>query len=110
MKTQSQISTASWLADTFVDVDGAEYALCLDRSAFLRNVPMELIPRHIERLIIHTGDKAQIQGFQKLFEYLNADPAADDLRQLVVNYFNEYPRLQPHLHPPLSRLLFHLIP
>jgi hypothetical protein len=70
---------------------------------------MELIPRHIERHIVHIGDNAQIEGFRKLFEYLNANQAADDLRQLVVNYFNGHPVLQPHLREPLSRLLFHLI-
>ena len=72
---------------------------------------MELIPRHIERHIVHTGDIAQIEGFRNLFNYLNTESIAGDLRQLVLNYFNAYPHLQPHLHPPLSRLLlFHLTP
>jgi len=70
---------------------------------------MELIPRHIERHIVHTGDIAQIEGFRNLFNYLNTEPVADDLRQLVVNYFNEDPHLQPHLHPPLRRLPLDLI-
>jgi len=70
---------------------------------------MELIPRHIERHIVHTGDIAQIERFRNLFDYLNTEPTADDLRQLVVNYFNNHPPLQPHLREPLSRSLFHLI-
>ena len=98
-----------WLADTFINSDDAEDALCGDRSAFLQSVQMKLIPRHIERCIVHIGDNAQIEGFRKLFEYLNAKPEADDLRQLVVNYFNDHPPLQPHLHEPLSRLSFRLI-
>jgi len=59
--------------------------------------------------LIHSEPTAHIKGFRNLFDYLNTEPMADDLRQLVVNYFNEYPHLQSHLHLPLSRLLFHLI-
>jgi len=92
---------SGWLADTFINSDGAEDALCRDRSAFLQSVQMKLIPRHIERHIVHIGDNAQIEGFRILFEHLDANPAADDLRQLVVNYFNDHPPLQPHLREPL---------
>jgi len=63
---------------------------------------MELIPRHIRRHIVHEGDNAHIEGFQKLFDCLNAEPAADDLRQMVVDYFNDHRYLQQHLHQSLS--------
>ena len=95
--------------NTFVDSNDAEDDLCQDRSAFLRSGRMELIPRHIWSHLIHSESTAHIKGFRNLFDYLNTVPIADDLRQLVVNYFNECPHLQPHLHPPLSRLLLHLI-
>jgi len=97
-----------WLADTFINSNGAEDGLCRDRAGFLQSVQMELIPRHVERHLVHTGDNAHIEGFRKLFEYLNTEPAADDLRQLVVNYFNDVRYLQPLLHPPLSKLYPHL--
>jgi len=70
---------------------------------------MELIPRPIWSHLIHSEPTAHIKGFRNLFDYLNTEPIADDLRQLVVNYFNEYPRLQPHLHPPLRGFSLHLI-
>jgi len=100
---------SSWTADTFIDSNDAEDALCGDRSGFLKSVQIELIPRHIWSHLIHPEPAVHIKGFRNLFDYLNTEPIVDDLRQLVVNYFNEYPYLQPHLHPPLSRLLLHLI-
>ena len=63
---------SSWLADTFVDSDDAEDALCADRSSFLRSVQMELIPRHIWSHLIHSEITAQIKGFRefiRLFEH-----------------------------------------
>lgn len=82
-------------------------SLCADRSGFLRHGQIVLIPIHIRSHIVHPGDNAQIEGFRKLFDYLNTDPAADDVRQLVVNYFNDYPYLQQHLHERLSKSSFH---
>lgn len=47
--------------------------------------------------IVHSGDIAQIEGFRELFILLNTDPGADELRQLIVTYFNNSPSLQGHL-------------
>jgi hypothetical protein len=47
--------------------------------------------------IIHPGDNAQVQGFQVLFLLLDTNPAADELRRMVVDYFNDSPPLQAHL-------------
>jgi hypothetical protein len=91
-----------WLAETFVNSDDAESSLCADRSSFLRNDQLELVPLHIRRRIIHPGDVAHIEGFRELFDYLNTEPSANDLRQLVVNHFNDRPYLQEHLQEPLS--------
>ena len=96
-----------WLADTFTDSNAAEDALCGDRSGFLRRVQMGLIPRPIWSRLVNFGPTAYIEGFQVLFDYLNTEPAADKLRQLVVNHFNDVGYLQPLLHPPLSRLYCH---
>ena len=75
----------------------------------MRTGRIELIPRHIRRHIVHGGDNAHIEGFRQLFDHLNAELAADDLRQLVVNFFNDHPALQPHLREALSGWSFHLI-
>ena len=81
--------------------------MCRERSGVLQShLMMDLVPRDIKRHIHHQGDNAQIEGFRKLFDYLNTDPAADDLRQLVVNYFNDRPCLRSHLREPLSGRLF----
>jgi len=99
-----------WLADTFTNINDAENALCRDRSGFLRSGgPLELIPPRIWSQLVNFGPTAHIEGFQNLFDYLNTEPAADYLRQLVVNYFNDVHYLQPLLHPPLSRLYFHFV-
>ena len=99
---------SGWLGDTFVKSDDAEDSLRADHSGFRRNGHlMELVPRDIQRHIIDDGDNARIEGFRKLFDYLNTDPAANDLRQLIVNYFNDHPYLREHLHEPLSRSSFH---
>jgi len=58
---------------------------------------MGLIPKSIQLPIIHSGDNAQITGFEELFVLLNTNPNAEDLRRLVVSYFNKYPDLQGHL-------------
>ena len=63
---------------------------------------MELIPSHIWSHLIHSEPTAHINGFRNLFDYLNTEPIADDLRQLVVNYFNDHAPLQPHLREQLS--------
>jgi hypothetical protein len=97
-----------WLADAFVNSDGAEDALCADRSGFLRNDLLEFIPIHIRKHIIHPDVTAHIAGFQKLFNYLNTDPTASYLRQHVVDYFNDQPFLRDHLREPLSRSSFPL--
>jgi len=91
-----------WLADTFVNSDGAEAALCADRSGFLRNDQLELIPLDIQRHIIHPDVIAHIAGFRELFNYLNTNPTANSLRQHVVDYFNDQPSLRVHLREPLS--------
>jgi len=98
-----------WLADTFTDSNDAENALCRDRSDFLRSGRMELIPRPIWSQLVNFGPTAHIEGFRNLFDYLNTEPGADDLRQLVVNYFNNVHYLQPLLHPALSRLYSHFM-
>jgi hypothetical protein len=98
---------SGWLVDTFVNIDDAEDSLCADHSDFRRNGRMmELVPRDIQRHIIYDGDNAHIEGFRMLFNYLNTEPAASDLRQLVVNYFNDHPYLQGHLHEFLSMSSF----
>ena len=99
-----------WLADTFVDSDDAEAALCADHSGFLRNDLLELIPIDIRKHIIHSDVTAHIAGFQKLFNYLNTDPTASHLRQHVVDYFNDQPFLRNHLREPLSGSPFPLTP
>ena len=99
-----------WLADTFVNSDDAEAALCADRSGFLRNDQLELIPLDIRRLIIHPGVVAHVEGFRELFDCLNMDPTAGYLRQHVVNYFNDQPFLRHHLREPLSESSFRLTP
>jgi hypothetical protein len=62
---------SGWLAATFVNSSDAESSLCADRSSFLRDDHLELIPLHIQRRIIHPGDVAQIEGFRELFDYLD---------------------------------------
>jgi hypothetical protein len=98
-----------WLADTFTDSNDAEDALCRDRSGFLRKIQMGLIPRPIWSRFVNFGPTAHIEGFQNFFDYMNTEPAADELRQLVVNYFNDVRYLQPLLLPPLSRLYSHFM-
>ena len=98
-----------WLADTFVNSDDAEAALCADRSGFLRNDQLELIPLDIRRHIIHTDVIAHIAGFRELFNCLNTDLTASHLRQHIVNYFNDQPFLRDHLREPLSESTFPLI-
>ena len=97
-----------WLADTFVNSDDAEASLCHDRSGFLRNDRLELIPLDIRRYIIHPGDGAHVEGFRELFNYLNTNSTANSLRQHVVNYFNDQQFLRGHLREPLSGSLFPL--
>jgi hypothetical protein len=99
---------SGWLADTFVNSDDAETALCADRSGFLRSDHLELIPLDIRRLIIHPDVIAQIAGFRELFNYLNTNPTANYLRQHVVNYFNDQHFLRDHLREPLSGSTFPL--
>lgn len=60
---------------------------CADRFSFVR----QLDPHHIREHIIHAGDTARIEGFQKLFDNLNAEPAADYLHQPIMNYSNNRP-------------------
>ena len=62
-----------------------------------QNEILVLIPRDIRMRIVHPGDIAQIEGFRELFILLNTDPRADELRQLIVTYFNNSPSLQGHL-------------
>ena len=99
-----------WLADTFVNSDDAEAALCADRSGFLRNVRLALIPLDIRRYIIYPGDVAHVEGFRELFNYLNTNPTANHLRQHVVNYFNDQTFLRDYLHETLSVSSFPLTP
>jgi hypothetical protein len=69
----------------------------------------ELIPPYIWNLLIQDSLSVQYTGFAKLFVYLNTEPTANELRKLVVDYFNDRPYFQPHLRVPLSRLSFHHI-
>jgi hypothetical protein len=79
----------SWTADTFHDSDQAELALCRNRPNFLRRDDIvKIIPSAIAKRIYHPGDIAQIAGFQELFVHLNTNPDAEELRRLIVNYFN----------------------
>ena len=99
---------SGWLADTFVNSDDAEASLCADRSGFLRNDYLQLIPLDIRRHIIHPGAVANVEGFRELFNYLNTNPTANYLRQHIVNYFNEQHFLRDHLREPLSGSSFPL--
>ena len=96
-----------WTADTFHDSDQAELALCRDRPNFLMRYDIvKLIPSAIAKHIYHPGDIAQIAGFQELFVHLNTNPDAEELRKLIVNYFNALLNLRCYLsksHPLLCR-------
>ena len=98
-----------WLQDTFIDPNKAETALADDRSTFiLRENAERLTPRDIWRLIEPRKEVAQVTGFAQLFQYLDQERGADELRQLVVDHFNTTPYLRGHLHPHLSK--YHFIP
>ncbi len=101
---------SGWLADTFVNSDDAEAALCADRSGFLRNDQLELVPLDIRRHIIHPGVVAHVEGFRELFNRLDTDHTAGYLRQHIVNYFNDQPFLRVHLRELLSESSFPLTP
>lgn len=58
---------------------------------------LRLVPSDIAKRIYHSGDNAQITGFQELFVLVNADPSAEELRRLLVNYFNDSSVLRNHL-------------
>ena len=88
---------SGWLADTFLNSDDAEVDLCADRSGFLRSGRKEIVPHHIWRYIAHSGADGYIEGFRRLFDHMNMEATADDLRQLVVDHFNSTPYLQKHL-------------
>ena len=65
---------------------------------------MKLIPSSIAKHIYYLGDIAQIAGFQELFVHLNTNPDAEELRKLIVNYFNAALNLRCYLsksHPLL---------
>lgn len=88
----------SWTDGTFISSFAAERDLCADRSSFvLRDEILECVPRHIRKLIEHRGDTAQIEGFAQLFTHLNSDPGPDQLRRLIVTYFQCVPSLRAHL-------------
>jgi len=91
---------SGWLADTFIDSNGAEVALCAGRPGFLQSGGMELVPHHIWRYIVHSRADGHIEGFRRLFDHLNMEATADDLRQLVVGHFNSTPYLRNHLRYP----------
>ena len=101
---------SGWLQDTFIDPDGAETALADDRQAFIeRDRARQLTPRDIWRLVEPRKEVAQVTGFAQLFQYLDQDRGADELRQLVVDHFNTTTYLRDHLHPHLSKYhLFYL--
>jgi len=61
---------------------------------------MPLIPRYIRDRILHDGDNAQIDGVRHLFNLLNTNPYADELRQQIVSYIDTRPWPEP-----LSELL-----
>ena len=88
---------SGWLEDTFLDSYDAENDLCANRSDFLRGGRMELVPHHIWRYIVHSRADGHIEGFRRLFDHLNMEATANDLRQLVVDHFNSVPSLQQHL-------------
>jgi len=90
----------SWTERTFVASDEAEAALCSDRPEFIkRKEILNLVPERIKKRIIHTGDNAQIKGFEELFIYLNENPGQKKLRQLIISYFKS----SPSLHELLSQ-------
>ena len=70
---------------------------------------MELIPPNIWGHLIHSQPTAHITGVRNLFDYLNSPLAAGTLRQLVVDYFDDRPPLQPLLRKPLSRSFHHIL-
>jgi hypothetical protein len=84
--------------DTFHDSDIARFDLYCDRLNFIQNSDiMKLIPSNIAMRIMSPGDDAQITGFQELFVLLNTNARAEQLRKLIVNYFNNSPTLSEHL-------------
>lgn len=88
----------TWTDRVFIDSWAAERDLCADRPSFvLRDDIMECLPQHIRRLIEHHGDDAQIKGFTGLFTYLNSDHSPEQLRRLIVIYFQHVPSLRAHL-------------
>jgi hypothetical protein len=89
---------SDWTSQAFNDSEDAETALCADRAVFAKRSDMKaLIQNHIWKHIIHMESSAQIKGFQELFILLNADPGADNLRRLIVDYFRNSPPLREHL-------------
>lgn len=84
--------------DTFYDSNAAELGLCLDRPNFLmRRDIIQLIPSDIAIRITHPSADAQITGFQGLFVILNTKSEAEELRRLIVHYFNHSASLRGHL-------------
>ena len=84
--------------DTFHDSNEALRGLCLDRFNFLmKGGIIQLLPPNIALHINHDSANAQITGFQELFVILNTKSEADELRKLIVHYFNHSAPLRRHL-------------
>ena len=99
--TRAPLLRSGWTENTFISSSEAEFDLCHDRPRFIRRDDSRTrLPRIIWGLIVSPSDLAQIQGFRELFVLLDTNTAADDLRQLVVDYFNDNPPLRAHLSEP----------
>ena len=87
-----------WLRTTFKHSEEAEEALLADRPRFLQQHGILcLLPQDIRKCIAYNGDNGQINGFEKLFVYLECSSAAGELRERIVAYFYSSPHLRGHL-------------
>ena len=58
---------------------------------------LELVPSEIKKHLDHWGDCGHIEGFGKLFNYLERNQAAADLRESIKDYFRAHRDLRGHL-------------
>ena len=94
-------SYSGWTSHTFINSEEAENDLRMDRAQFVQQRElMASLPADIRKHIVHLGDNAQVKGFEDLFIFLDRSPTADNLRQMVVHYFNKSPSLRGHLSKP----------
>jgi hypothetical protein len=83
---------------TFKNSYDAEITLCNDLQRFLQQPDiLDLIPPEIKKHLDHWGDCGQIEGFGKLFNYLERNQAAVELRKSIKDYFRIHRDLRGHL-------------